>query len=181
MVQRITAAVGLEVVDVEQLNTHGGSLRVWLAHKGVSAISTAVDEVLSDEAVAALDTCQTYQNFHKRAEAAKDDLLEFLLQAKGLGRRVFGYGAAAMGNTLLNYAGIRADLLPAVADLAPSKQGKYLPGSHIPVITTEELVANDPDALLVLPWNLINEIRYQLPTNVLVTAIPRLKEWGLDG
>ena len=96
------------------------------------------------------------------------------------GKRVLGYGAAAKGNTLLNYAGIRADLLPAVADRAPSKQGRYLPGSHIPVISPEELAAQNPDTLLVLPWNLINELRQQWPKHTLVTAIPSLKVWSAD-
>jgi hypothetical protein len=97
-----------------------------------------------------------------------------LLQAKRQGRRVLGYGAAAKGNTLLNYAGIRADLLPAVADRAPSKQGNLLPGSHIPVISPEQLAAEAADALLVLPWNLIEEISIEFPNHQLVTAIPRL-------
>ena len=91
-----------------------------------------------------------------------------------------GYGAAAKGNTLLNYAGVKPDLLSAVADRADSKQGKYLPGSHIPVITPEELDEQKPDALLVLPWNLITELRQQWPTHSLVTAIPTLKNWSTD-
>jgi len=103
--------------------------------------------------------------------------MEFLMQAKRQGRRVLGYGAAAKGNTLLNYAGIRADLLPAVADRAASKQGKLLPGSHIPVISPEELTAGAVDALLVLPWNLIDELRLQLPNIDLVTVIPQLRHW----
>lgn len=174
-VQRIAAASGLEVVDVEQLPTHGGSLRVWLAHRGVAEPTAMVTAVLADEAAAGLESLKAYDNFQRRAEAAKYALLEFLLQAKMEGKRVLGYGAAAKGNTLLNYAGIRADLLPAVADRAPSKQDRYLPGSHIPVISPQQLVAFDPDALLVLPWNLINELRQQLPGFQLVTAIPDLR------
>jgi hypothetical protein len=119
--------------------------------------------MLAAEAAAGLETLEAYDGFQQRAEAAKHSLLKFLLQAKRDGRRVLGYGAAAKGNTLLNYAGIRADLLPAVADRAPSKQGKHLPGSHIPVISPEQLAAQAPDALLVLPWNLIDELRQQLP------------------
>jgi len=124
-----------------------------------------------------LESLAAYAGFQQRAEAAKHGLLEFLLQAKHQGLRVLGYGAAAKGNTLLNYAGVRPDLLAAVADRALSKQGKFLPGSHIPVISPEQLAAQSPDALLVLPWNLIEELRQQLPGQELVTAIPKLKKW----
>jgi len=180
VVQRIAVSVGLEVVDVEQLPTHGGSLRVWLAHMNSSKPTEAVTAVLCDEEVAGLESLKAYVDFQDRAAEAKNALLEFLLQAKRKGKRVLGYGAAAKGNTLLNYAGIKSDLLPAVADRAPSKQGKYLPGSHIPVISPSELDLQNPDALLVLPWNLIAELCHQLPMHNLVTAIPTLKEWGSD-
>ena len=176
-VARIAAAAGLAVVDVEELSTHGGSLRVWLGYQGAAKAAAAVDTVLAAEAAAGLETLAAYAGFQQRAEAAKHGLLEFLLQAKREGRRVLGYGAAAKGNTLLNYAGIRSDLLPAVADRAPSKQGKHLPGSHIPVVSPEQLAAQTPDALLVLPWNLIDELRQQLPGQELVTAIPELRHW----
>lgn len=178
VVQRIATTAGLAVVDVEELPTHGGSLRVWLEHQDVVEPSTAVGGVLAAEAAAGLETLEAYADFQQRAEAAKHGLLEFLLNAKRQGKQVLGYGAAAKGNTLLNYAGIRADLLPAVADRAPSKQGKHLPGSHIPVISPEQLAAQAPDALLVLPWNLIDELRQQLPGYELVTAIPELQHWG---
>ena len=177
VVQRIATTAGLEVVDVEELPTHGGSLRVWLAHQGASEANVAVAAVLAAEAEAGLETLAAYANFQQRAEAAKHGLLEFLLQAKREGRRVLGYGAAAKGNTLLNYAGIKPDLLSAVADRAASKQGKLLPGSHIPVITPEQLTSEASDALLVLPWNLIEELRQQLPNTQLVTAIPELRHW----
>lgn len=177
-VARIAAAVGLAVVDVEELPTHGGSLRVWLVHQGAAEPTEAVVAVLTAEAAVGLETLEAYAGFQQRAEAAKDGLLEFLLQAKQEGKRVLGYGAAAKGNSLLNYAGIRADLLPAVADRAPSKQGKLLPGSHIPVISPEELAAQSLDALLVLPWNLIDELRHQLLGTQLVTAIPELRYWS---
>lgn len=174
VVQRIVTAAGLTVVDVEELPTHGGSLRVWLSHQGSATATSAVEVVMAAEAAAGLETLAAYAGFQHRAEAAKNDLLEFLLQAKREGRRVMGYGAAAKGNTLLNYAGIRADLLPAVADRAPSKQGKLLPGSHIPVISPEQLAA---DALVVLPWNLMDELCQQLLGVELVTAIPELRYW----
>lgn len=176
VVQRIAAVAGLAVVDVEELPTHGGSLRVWLAHQGVLQPTAAVQAVLTAEAEAGLETLAAYAGFQQRAEAAKHGLLEFLLQARREGRRVLGYGAAAKGNTLLNYAGIRADLLPAVADRAASKQGQLLPGSHIPVISPEQLAAEAVDTLLVLPWNLIEELRQQLPQYELITAIPSLSQ-----
>ena len=174
---RIAAAASLAVVDVEELSTHGGSLRVWLSHQGAAEPTAAVESVLAAEAAASLETLDAYAGFQQRAEAAKHGLLEFLLQAKRQGRRVLGYGAAAKGNTLLNYTGIKPDLLAAVADRAPSKQGKLLPGSHIPVISPEQLAQRNPDALLVLPWNLIDELRQQLAGQELVTAIPELRQW----
>jgi SAM-dependent methyltransferase len=174
-VQRISATAGLEVVHVEQLKTHGGSLRIWLAHHGEAEPTLAVDNVIEDEAAADLESLEAYSNFQQRAEAVKYGLLDYLLRAKQDGRRVLGYGAAAKGNTLLNYAGIRADLLPAVADLATSKQDHYLPGSHIPVISPEKLAEESPESVLVLPWNLIDELREQLPGYELVTAIPELR------
>ena len=184
VVQRIAATAGLDVVDVEELPTHGGSLRVWLAHQGATEPSATVATVLASEADAAggagLESSQAYADFQQRAEAAKHGLLEFLLRAKRQGKQVLGYGAAAKGNTLLNYAGVKPDLLAAVADRAPSKQGKWLPGNHIPVISPEQLDARNPDALLVLPWNLIGELRQQLPGQELVTVIPELQVWPSD-
>jgi SAM-dependent methyltransferase len=180
VVQRIAAEAGLEVVVVEELPTHGGSLRVWLAHQGAAELTAVVSKVLADEDTAGLESLAAYENFQQRAEAAKFGFLEFLLQAKRKRLRVLGYGAAAKGNTLLNYAGVKPDLLPAVADRAPSKQLKYLPGSHIPVISPEDLDEQNPDALLVLPWNLITELREQWPMYALVTAIPSLKDWSID-
>lgn len=181
VVQRIAAMADLSVVDVEQLSTHGGSLRVWLAHHGVADATSAVADVLSAESAAGLETLAAYAGFQQRAEDAKNGLLEYLLKANREGRRILGYGAAAKGNTLLNYAGIRSDLLPAVADRALSKQGKFLPGSHIPVISPEQLSKETFDSLLVFPWNLIDEIRDQFPDKDLVTAIPELKHWQRIG
>jgi len=176
-VARIAATVGLGVVDVEELPTHGGSLRVWLAHQGTTESMASVATILAAEAEAGLEKLNAYAGFQERAEATKHALMEFLLQAKRNGQRVLGYGAAAKGTTLLNYAGIKADLLPAVADRAPSKQGKLLPGSHIPVISPEQLAAEPKHALLVLPWNLIEELRQEFPATELVTAIPELQHW----
>ena len=175
---RIAEAVGLSVEDVEELPTHGGSLRLWLAHQGATESMPSVETVLAAEKEAGLETLEAYAGFQERAEDTKHALIEFLLYAKRQGRRVLGYGAAAKGNTLLNYAGIKADLLPAVADRATSKQGKLLPGSHIPVISPEQLAAEPADTLLVLPWNLIEELQQQMPGTELVTVIPKLHHWN---
>ena len=176
VVQRVVAVAGLEVVDVEQLPTHGGSLRVWLAHQGESEPTKSVSSVLVDEEAAGLESFEAFANFQRRAELAKNNLLVFLLEARRNSKKILGYGAAAKGNTLLNYAGIKSDLLPAVADRASSKQALFLPGSHIPVISPEELNKQNPDAVLVLPWNLINELSKQLPGYKLFTAIPSLTQ-----
>lgn len=174
-VQRIVQAAGLQVVDVEQLQTHGGSLRIWLAHQGQVDVADSVTEIMALEAAAGLETCEAYVGFQQRAEEAKFGLLDYLLTANQQGEHVVGYGAAAKGNTLLNYAGVRADLLPMVADRALSKQGKFLPASHIPVMAPEELDAYKPDSVLVLPWNLIDELSAEMPRRKLLIAIPELK------
>jgi len=176
VVERIAASVGLALVDAEELPTHGGSLRLWLAASTAGVVPTAaVEAVRAKEQMAGLETLQAWAGFQRRAEAARQGLLRFLLDEESAGRRVLGYGAAAKGNTLLNFAGVRSDLLAAVADQAASKQGRYLPGSHIPIITPEELVARSPHTLLVLPWNLIDEVAQQWPGRRLVTAIPELR------
>ncbi|QNI72322.1 class I SAM-dependent methyltransferase [Synechococcus sp. NOUM97013] len=175
IVQRIAHAKGMDVVDVEELPTHGGSLRVWLAHKGIAEPTASVLAILHAEAEIGLEQHSAYSNFQTRAERAKFKLLQFLLDAKRQGKRVLGYGAAAKGNTLLNYTGVHADLLEYVGDLAISKQNKFLPGSHIPVISPEQLAAQKFDSLLVLPWNLIDEVTEQFPHKELVTAIPDLR------
>jgi hypothetical protein len=157
-------------VDVEELATHGGSLRVWLARSDAVTAGTVapgteatarLTAVLAAEQVAGLETPAAYRGFQNRAETAKHSLLSFLLQARQQGRQVCGYGAAAKGNTLLNYAGVKPDLLACVADKAASKIGKFLPASHIPVVSPEELAARKPDGLLVLPWNIAAEVQQQ--------------------
>ena len=183
----MAADAGLMVFNAEQITTHGGSLRVWLARVGEAAAQNQtvrdkeeVEAILAKETTAGLMTLEAYSLCQERALETKCALIEYLLDSRRAGRRVLAYGAAAKGNTLLNYAGIQADLLPAVADRAPSKQGKWLPGSHIPVISPEQLEREAPDALLVLPWNLIEELRQQLPGHELVTVIPSLKRWRPD-
>jgi len=179
-VQRIFAAQGLRVCDVEQLPTHGGSLRVYGVHRDdLRSKTPAVRQVLDDEAGAGLRDLSVYQGFQPRADCIKDHLLAYLIEQKRVGRTVAAYGAAAKGNTLLNYAGIKPDLLPFVCDAAPSKQGKYLPGSHIPILSPTVLNERCPDDLLILPWNIADEVRSQLSDLAargtrFVTAVPEL-------
>ena len=179
VVERMAAVAGLTLVDVEELPTHGGSLRLWLAPQAAGRPPMpSVAALRAQEQAAGLESLEAWATFQRRAEAAKNGLLRFLLTEREAGRCVLGYGAAAKGNTLLNYAGVRSDLLSAVADRAASKQGRYLPGSHIPVISPEQLAQRDPDTLLVLPWNLIEEVGQQWPSQRLVTAIPELRLRG---
>lgn len=179
VVQRLAATAGLVVEDVEELPTHGGSLRVWLAPQAVAQPTAAVDAVLVAEAAAGLETPSAYHDFQHRAEAVKNGLLEFLLTVKSKGQRVLGYGAAAKGNTLLNYAGVRRDLLPAIYDAAAAKQHKFMPGSHIPILPAAQILQAAPDYILILPWNIAAEIRQQnaaLESKGVkfVTAVPSL-------
>ena len=179
VVERMAAVAGLALVDVEELPTHGGSLRLWLAPQAAGRTpAPSVAALRAQEQAAGLESLEAWADFQRRAEAAKNGLLRFLLTEREAGRSVLGYGAAAKGNTLLNYAGVRSDLLAAVADRAASKQGRYLPGSHIPVISPEHLAQRDPDTLLVLPWNLIEEVGQQWPAQRLVTAIPEMRLRG---
>jgi SAM-dependent methyltransferase len=178
VVQRVVAACGLVAADVQEIPTHGGSLRVWLTHVGRAQPSAAIHAVLEEESAAGLECLAAYEGFQARADACRTALRTYLEEAHREGRSVLGYGAAAKGNTLLNFAGVGRDLLAAVADRAASKQGKYLPGSRIPVIDCRQLRALAPDVLLVLPWNLIGEVREQWPGQRLVTAVPSLREWA---
>lgn len=170
-VSRIFAANGLTVFDVEELSTHGGSLRVFAAPvKGARReVAASVTTLLRLEEDSGMRSAAFYAQLQARAERVKDDLLSFLIQAKREGKRVVAYGAAAKGNTLLNYAGVKRDLLSFVCDAAPSKQGKYLPGSHIPVHVPAELLRAKPDYVLILPWNLADEVKRQLKP---------IREWG---
>jgi len=180
-VSRIFEHAGLRVWKVEELATHGGSLRVYGCHAEEARIThKTVEELLEKEVFRGMRTLHTYQNFQIRANAVKDELLSFLIQQKKAGKNVAGYGAAAKGNTLLNYAGIKPDLLPFVCDAAISKQGMYLPGSHIPILEPAALHQNPPDYVLILPWNIADEVMVQLHKlrsggTQFVTAIPRLQ------
>lgn len=176
----IFAAAGLRAWDVDELPTHGGSLRVYGCHAAAAIPTTErVGALLTRESRFGLTRPETYAAFQQRADRVKDDLLSFLIDQKRAGRRVAAYGAAAKGNTLLNYAGVRSDLLPYVCDAAESKQGKFLPGSHIPIHSPAVLRESPPDDVIILPWNISAEVRTQLADLTrsgtrFVTAVPRL-------
>lgn len=159
-VQTLCERNGLQVFDVSQLSTHGGSLRVFVQRLDGERreVQPAVRQQLQAELAAGVKTSGFYATLAPAAERIKHDLLRFLLQAKADGKRVVGYGAAAKGNTLLNYAGVKPDLLAWVADANPHKQGKYLPGSRIPIVSPAQIDIEKPDYVLVLPWNLLDEI-----------------------
>jgi hypothetical protein len=163
-VSRIFAGAGLAVFDVEELPTHGGSLRVFAqrADTGQHQRSGRVGELLDREAAAGMLGAAWYAGFQARADRVKYDFLAFLLKAKSEGRTVAAYGAAAKGNTLLNYAGVRPDLISYVVDRNPAKQGKYLPGSRIPIVAEDWLKERKPDYVVILPWNLADEVINQL-------------------
>lgn len=182
-VERIFAANGLAVFDVEELATHGGSLRVFAerADTGARPRAPAVEALLRAETAAGLREAALYRAFQGRAEAVKNDLLVALLAARAAGRKVAAYGAAAKGNTLLNFAGVRPDLLPYVVDRNPAKQGRFLPGSRIPVVDEAHLRADRPDLVLILPWNLKDEVMAQLADirawgGRFAVAVPRWQE-----
>ena len=159
-VQTLCERNGLQVFDVSQLSTHGGSLRVFVQRLDGERrdVQPAVLQQLQAELAAGVKTPEFYATLAPAAERIKHDLLRFLLQARADGKRVVGYGAAAKGNTLLNYAGVKPDLLAWVADANPHKQGKYLPGSRIPIMSPARIDIEKPDYVLVLPWNLLDEI-----------------------
>jgi SAM-dependent methyltransferase len=180
-VRKIFFTQGLRIYDVEQLPTHGGSLRIYgCHHESHITESPAVQKILQLEQQYGLQQSDTYQNFQQRADKVKNDLLCFLIQQKQAGKTVVAYGAAAKGNTLLNYAGIKPDLLPFVCDAAPAKQGKYMPGSQIPILTLDALEKKKPDYVLVLPWNIVEEVKRHLASDNIfkgsfVTAVPQLR------
>ena len=177
VVKKIASQYSLEVVNVEKLSTHGGSLRVWLRFKGICAVSKNVDNVLNEEKAFNLENLNVYENFKEKTNKVKYVFLNYLLKKKELNERVIAYGAAAKGNTLLNFAGVKSDLIEFVIDKAPIKQGKYLPGSHIPIVSPEVLNNGNFNELIVFPWNIIGEIKKQLNEYKLITFIPEYKTW----
>ncbi len=172
---------GLEVFDIQKIPTHGGSLRVFIQKLGGRHVVTdAVAHVVKEEKNAGLDSLVTYRDFMLRVYATRISLLNFLVEAKKRGERVAAYGAAAKGNTLLNFCNIGPDLIYAVGDVSPYKQGRYLPGSSIPVVSPEELSCTKPDYVLILPWNLKDEIAVEWRKTgkwncIFVTAIPEVE------
>lgn len=181
-VQRIFAANGLSVFDVAELPTHGGSLRVFAQRSdtGRHARLARVGELLQHELDAGMRSSAFYTGFQAQADRVKNDFLTFLIDAKRQGKRVAAYGAAAKGNTLMNYAGIRPDLVAFVADRNPAKQGKHMPGSRIPIVAEQHLLDARPDYVVILPWNLKAEVTQQLAAvrawgGRFVTAVPQLE------
>lgn len=159
---RVLEKAGLRVFDVEELPTHGGSLRIYGCLATAShPTDLAVAAVLAEEVRRDMDKLSGYENFQGRVDAAKDAFLSFLLERKKAGCSIVGYGAAAKGNTLMNYAGIKPDLLPFICDMAPSKQNKFTPGGHIPILSPDVLEENRPDYLWIIPWNIADEVRSQ--------------------
>jgi len=180
----IFAKAGLTVFDVEEISTHGGSLRVSSCRADSSAhtVNRRVDELMDREREAGMFSRDFYNGLQTAAEKIKDELLLFLVNSKAAGEKVLGYGAAAKGNTLLNFAGVKPDLLASVADKSTFKQGRYLPGSRIPIVTPEHLVQSKPDKVLVFPWNLRDEVTAELralglKNCDLVTTIPHLETY----
>jgi SAM-dependent methyltransferase len=170
-VAKVFARHGLRIFNVDQLPTHGGSLRIYACHNNNKTPKdiASLDEVLKLEAAAGLHVLDTYLQFADKAKKCKRELLKFLIAAKEKGQAIVGYGAPAKGNTLLNYCGVRQDLLDYTVDLSPYKQGRYLPGVHIPIYGPDEIYATKPDYILILPWNLSLEITRQLAS---------VREWG---
>ena len=181
-VERVFAANGLAVFDVEELPTHGGSLRVFAQRgdRGKRAKGDAVARVLADEAAAGLASTTGYEGFQARIDKLKDDFVAYLIEARRAGRTVAAYGAAAKGNTLMNYAGVRPDHIAFVADRNPAKQGRFMPGSRIPIVGEERLREARPADIVLLPWNLRDELVAQLDYvrawgGRFVTAVPHLE------
>jgi hypothetical protein len=162
--ERIFAAHGLTLFDVEELPTHGGSLRIYARHAEDSAwpVGDRVRRLRAREETAGLDRLDRYASFTEQVHETKRRLLEFLIGARRKGKRIAGYGAPGKGNTLLNYCGIRTDFLDYTVDRNPYKQGKFLPGTHVPIHAPDMIRTTEPDYVLILPWNLKDEIMEQL-------------------
>jgi len=168
--ERVLKVHDLRIFDVEELPTHGGSLRIYACRDELDRETTSnVARIKQDEAKAGLQRMDTYRDFGRRAAAVGRDLRDFLTNAKSAGKSVAGYGAPAKGNTLLNYCGIGPELLPYTVDVSPHKQGRLLPGSHIPVEHPDVIAERKPDYLLVLPWNLTDEI---------ISDMRHVRDWG---
>jgi hypothetical protein len=170
-VEKVFAAHGMTLFDVEEIPTHGGSLRIYARHADDHArpVQTTVAELKSREERAGFQRLETYDAFGEQVKETKRKLLEFLISAKREGKSIVGYGAPGKGNTLLNYCGIRTDFLDYTVDKNPYKHGKFLPGTHIPIFPPERIRETRPDYVLILPWNLKDEI---------VAQLSYIREWG---
>jgi C-methyltransferase C-terminal domain/Putative zinc binding domain/Methyltransferase domain len=179
-VQRVFAKAGLRVFDVQEIGTHGGSLRVFGCRENDPRPPSAqVNKVLADEVAAGMNALTVYQQFQPKADKVKNDLMAFLIKTKEAGKSIAAYGAAAKGNTLMNYAGVRPDLLPFVCDAAKAKQNHFMPGSHIPILPPQALLDAKPDYVLILPWNIGPEVMAQNASlrengTKFVVAVPQL-------
>jgi hypothetical protein len=168
--QRVLATADLEVVDIEELTTHGGSMRIWAAPAAARVqVAPSVARVLADEAAAGLNTVEGHDGFARQVAVARNDFVEFLIGCQRTGMRVAGYGAPGKGNTLLNHCGIRSDLMEFTVDRNPHKHGMFLPGTHIPIYPVERLAEQRPDYVVIMPWNLRDEI---------TTQLAYIRDWG---
>jgi len=169
--REVFAKHGISLFDVEEIPTHGGSLRIYGRHAEAPgpAVGPAVEALLAKERAAGLDRLDTYRAFDEQVKETKRRLLEFLIEARRKGKSVVAYGAAAKGNTLLNYCGIRADFIDYAVDLSPHKQGRFLPGTHIPIHAPARIAETRPDYVLILPWNIRGEI---------VSQMRHIRDWG---
>jgi SAM-dependent methyltransferase len=172
-VKKLFSLHELEIFDVEEIPTHGGSLRIYAKHKGANskllATTKRVEELLKKEKDFGLFDLQTYSNFRKKVEATKRAFLLFLIQAKNEGKKIVGYGAPAKASTLLNYCGVRTDFIDYTVDRNPHKQGKFIPGVHIPIKHPDKIKEDKPDYVIIFPWNIKDEIMEQLKY---------IREWG---
>jgi len=179
-VAEIFSSVGLRIFDVEEISTHGGSLRIYGCHANDSRSTTkAVIDLLAIEVDFGLKALNVYKSFQAKANKVKNDFLSFLIEQKRLGKSIAGYGAAAKGNTLMNYTGLKNDLIDFVCDAAPSKQNKYMPGSHLPILHPSELANRKPDWVVIFPWNIAKEVQEQETVakwgGKFVVAVPELR------
>ena len=171
VVEKIFAKHGIRLFDVQQLPTHGGSLRIFGCHYNNSNQPTSdnIEELRNKEIDSGLNDIKTYHDFSKKVQMTKCELIDFLVKTKRQGKVVVGYGAAAKGNTLMNYCGVGSDFISYVVDLNPHKQGTYLPGTHIPICAPDKIAETRPDYVLILPWNLKDEI---------VAQMSHIRDWG---
>jgi hypothetical protein len=170
-VEKVFASHGLTLFDVEELPTHGGSLRIYARHSNdeTKPVGKRVAELKSREDAAGMTKMEYYLSFGEKVKETKRKILEFLIKAKAEGKSIAGYGAPAKGNTLLNYCGVRTDFIDYTLDRSPHKQGQYLPGTHIPIYHPDKVREDKPDYLVILPWNLKEEIMEQMSY---------IREWG---